>query len=125
LQLLAAHQLTIIDKHFGGDDDFLQRAFEDFRHCILYDGRRPLNDRVHCMDFSPDADGRGTLSFYHAWYGFARTTELTAAGDPARWQAIGKFIGFAWGIQTEANPRINRPNAPALSAARIQILRDF
>jgi hypothetical protein len=119
LTQLADQQLAIFDRHFGGDADAEQRAFEEFAQGIHFDDRRPAGDKVHKMDTG--APGSPPQA-YHAWHGFIRAVVLVG-GDAERWLRIDRNLGLAWAIQNEARPADDEPNNPPLPEDRLEQLR--
>src|SRR5215208_6697399 len=100
VMLLAEQQLEIFDRHFGGDPDAEQLAFEEFGQGINFDDRRPVGDKVHKMDTGgPERPPQA----YHAWHAFIRAVVLLGA-DAERWLRMDRNLGLAWAMQNEARP---------------------
>ena len=118
---LAEAQRRIITAHFGNDADALRFAFEDFGQGVLFDNRLPrrVTHFIHMMDGTP-ADWVG----YHRWHAAIRAAMVFGA-DAAWYGQLCRNIALAWGVQTEANPPIDRNDNPGLPAARRQVLSDF
>ena len=118
---LAEAQRRIIVAHFGDDADALREAFEDFGQGVLFDNRPPRTVKrlIHMMDGTPD-DWVG----YHRWHASIRAAMLFGA-DPVWYEQLCRHIALAWGVQTEANPPLDRPNNPGLSEARLRTLSNF
>ena len=118
IETLSRLQLEMMDQFFA-DDDELQRAFEDFGQGVLIDTpyRRPPTQLIHMMNGTPD-DWVG----YHRWHAFARCANAIGV-TPMRWDQINKFVGLAWAIQSEANPRVDDATNPGLGEQRLNVLR--
>lgn len=118
LMFLADAQLVIFDRHFGGDHDAEQTAFEEFGQGLHFDDRRPPRDKVHKMDIN---DGEAAVA-YHWWHAFMRAVVAVGADEP-RWLGLNRNLGLAWAIQNEARPREDNPNNPPLPQERLEALR--
>ncbi|WP_448624577.1 ferritin-like domain-containing protein [Geodermatophilus sp. URMC 64] len=118
LRTLSAEQLAIMDRHFAGDLDRLQSAFEHFGCGDLFDDRRPDGLKVHMMDSSGPAN---PPIGYHRWHAILRAMTLLGI-DADRWNAIDRFVGLAWAIHAEAQP-VQDTNNPPLPQARLAALR--
>jgi hypothetical protein len=118
---LAKAQQKIITAHFGNDGELLQSAFQDFGQGILYDPRRAKLTQhiIHMMDGTPD-----TWVGYRRWHAFCRAAMLSGA-DQGFWLQLLRLIAVAWGIQTEADPVIDKPDNPSLDPKRLKVLSDF
>lgn len=111
----------IMVKHFGNDADALRGAFEDFGQGVLFDKRPPRVPMrfIHMMDGTPDS-----WVGFHRWHASIRAAMLSGA-DAAWHLQLLRNVGLAWGVQTEANPPLDREDNPGLPAARLQTLSAF
>lgn len=117
---LAQMQLEILDRHFEGDPSGLQQAFEDFGQGVLFDDRRKPGEKIHKMDIGgPNDPPIG----YHRWHASIRAAVLVGA-DSDRWLTVGRLVGLAWAIQSEARPEEDSPDNPGLSDERLVALRE-
>jgi hypothetical protein len=118
---LAEAQRRIVAKHFGADGDALRQAFEDFGQGVLYDPRPPrVRTRlIHMMDGTPT-----NWVGYHRWHACLRAAMLLGA-EQAWYLHFCRVVALAWGIQTETNPQVDRPDNPGMAADRLRVLSDF
>jgi hypothetical protein len=117
LLTLASIQDRIMRERFPDPEDLLG-AFRDFGQGVLFDDHnpRPPTRLIHMMDGTPE-DWVG----YHRWYAFGRAA-LALGADDERWSAVIRNVGLAWGIQSEAEPEMDRPDNPGLLQARLDVL---
>ncbi|MGP9023023.1 hypothetical protein ACT1U9_32045 [Streptomyces sp. BR1] len=103
LRVMSRAQLGVFDQFYRRRDPRLVRAFAEFGQGTLYDPRRAADDNaVHTMN---------RFSGYHAWHVYARAMALLGI-DQHRWLEIGPLIGFAWALQSIAQPSAAHPNPP-------------
>lgn len=113
-------QLALIDTHFPGNADDVQRAFEDFGMGVLYNPQRPVGRKVHMMDTGgPSSPPIG----YHRWHGYSRGAVLLGV-DAERWERLDRNIGLAWNIQSILKPVQDKPNNPPMDDAKLAELRN-
>jgi hypothetical protein len=117
--LLAEIQRRIATDHFGDDSAAFRDAFEDFGQGVLFDPRRRTGARIHMMDGTPT-----TWVGYHRWHAAIRAAMFFGA-DAAWLGQLCRNVAMAWGIQTEADPAVDREDNPGLPAARLRLLSDF
>lgn len=114
LQTLSTLQLTSFDTYYSPDSTRFADAFGWFGEGVLFDPRRAsLEQQVHTMV---------PITNYHGWHAYLRAMMLLGI-DTARWARINPVIGFAWAVQSVANPSANTPN-PSLPPSTVQTLRD-
>jgi hypothetical protein len=120
LTVLSKLQLGLFDKLYRPYDTGLIGAFAAFGQGILFDPRRaPVQSEVHTMN---------GLKQYHVWHAIQRAMMFLDI-DRRRWSRIDPVLGFAWALQSIANPK-QREVSPPLPAgqvrtqARYWLLRD-
>ncbi|MFD9796357.1 hypothetical protein ACFWXK_35995 [Streptomyces sp. NPDC059070] len=103
LRLISRTQLGVFDQFYHRRDPRLVVAFAEFGQGTLYDPRRVADGNgVHTMN---------RFTGYHAWHVYARGTALLGI-DRRRWYELAPLIGFAWGLQSLAQPSAENPNRP-------------
>ncbi|RSM85565.1 hypothetical protein DMH04_16710 [Kibdelosporangium aridum] len=113
LQTLSTLQLTSFDTYYSPNSTRFVDAFGWFGEGVLFDPRRAaLEQQVHTMV---------PITNYHGWHAYLRAMMLLGV-DTARWARINPVIGFAWAVQSVANPSANTPN-PSLPVGTVSALR--
>lgn len=120
LLLLGQKQIETIDKHFRGDREAEQRAFEDFAQGILWDDRRPQTEKIHMMDTSGPAN---PPIGYHRWHPFIRAI-VAVGGDADRWLFVDRNVGLAWAIQSLLKPVQDTRDNPPLASDQLKEFRE-
>jgi hypothetical protein len=120
LLVLGEKQIETIDKHFQGDREAEQRAFEDFAQGILWDGRRPQTRKLHMMDTSGPAN---PPIGYHRWHTFIRAI-VAVGGDADRWLIVDRNVSLAWAIQSLLKPVQDTHDNPPLTSDQLKKFRE-
>jgi hypothetical protein len=102
IKLLAYHQLRIIKEQLHEDEENEIRAFLYFGQGLLFDERRSIGQKVHMMD-----EGFG----YQRWHAFIRTA-VEIGEDYENWLRIDRYIGLAFRLHSELNPKQDEHNKP-------------
>jgi hypothetical protein len=118
---MADVQTSTFGQFLGSNWNDFQLAFEDFGQGTLLDTRPGREgDPIHMMDGQTSDDVVG----YHRWHASIRATQFLNIGDAEWWERLDTLVGFAWAVQSFAQPiQQDAPNQP-LPQAELQKLRD-
>ncbi len=95
-------------------------AFEEMAQGRLWDPRLPDGSKLHVMD--PPSGG---TEAYHRWHATNRAMILLGI-DAAWWSALDPIVGYAWSIQSLAQPVKDSQTNPLLPRdAMRQLRRDW
>lgn len=124
--------LDLMDKHFGGNEQLEQLAFEQFGQGTLFDTqvdgndqpRRPAEFRIHMMDGST-----GGYDFLNKIVNLIDI--LVLAGTHERWLKFDRYVGLAAEIDSICKPKQsftttpigNNPNNQPIANGRLEELR--
>lgn len=92
-------------------------AFEEMGQGLLYDPRRPAGSKLHVMD--PPSGG---TEAYHRWHATNRAFALLDV-DAAWWSALDPVVGYAWSLQSLAQPEKDSDHNPLLPRHIVRHLR--